>query len=115
MKPTRPRSALGRSIHPLDIRPAGEVVVKFSVLSYEPVFRLDELDRRMGVAKALGYRGIELVATHPLGYSTDEVIALTERHQLPVVSLLSGWSYANEGLCLSAPTRRAARPRSRNG
>ena len=80
--------------------------MKISVLSYEPVFRLDELDRRMGVAKALGYQGIELVATNPLGYTIDEVIALTERHQLPVVSLLSGWSYSNEGLCLSSPDAR---------
>jgi sugar phosphate isomerase/epimerase len=77
--------------------------VKFSVMSYDPVFELLELDRRMGVAKALGYRGIELAATHPLGFPIDELVALVGRHQLPVVSLLSGWSYPNEGLCLSSP------------
>src|SRR5205085_4133525 len=51
----------------------------------------------------LGYQGIELTACHPLPYPIEEVIALTRKHRLPVVSLLSGWSYANEGLCLSTP------------
>jgi sugar phosphate isomerase/epimerase len=77
--------------------------MKISYLSYEPVPRLDELDRRMGAVAALGYHGIELVATHPLGYPVEELLRLTQAHRLPVVSLLSGWSYANEGLCLSSP------------
>src|SRR4051812_6553439 len=77
--------------------------VKISMLSYEPIATLAELDRRMALAKSLGYAGIELTATHPLGYPVEEVLGLVERHRLPVVSLLSGWSYANEGLCLSSP------------
>ena len=77
--------------------------MKISYLAYEPVPRLDELDRRMRLVAGLGYQGIELVATHPLGYAIEQVIELTEKHRLPVVSLLSGWSYANEGLCLSSP------------
>src|SRR4051812_13207672 len=64
---------------------------------------LGELDRRMERIAGLGYQGIELTASHPLPYPLDEVIALTRKHGLPVVSLLSGWSYANEGLCLSSP------------
>ncbi len=77
--------------------------MKISMLSYEPVQVLAELDRRMDLVKSLGYAGIELTATHPLGYAIEEVEALVARHGLPVVSLLSGWSYANEGLCLSSP------------
>jgi sugar phosphate isomerase/epimerase len=77
--------------------------MKISYLMYEPVPELHELDRRMGRVAELGYRGIELVATHPLGYPIEEVAALSARHGLPVVSLLSGWSYAHEGLCLSSP------------
>jgi sugar phosphate isomerase/epimerase len=77
--------------------------MKLSFLLYAPVPDLGELDRRMGRVAGLGYRGIELTASHPLPYPIDEVIALTRKHGLPVVSLLSGWSYANEGLCLASP------------
>src|SRR5260370_42186999 len=77
--------------------------MKISYLKYDPVPRLPDLDRIMAGVAALGYHGIELVATHPLGYPIEEVVAQSEKHQLPVVSLLSGWSYANEGLCLSSP------------
>jgi sugar phosphate isomerase/epimerase len=75
----------------------------FSYLVYDPVADLADLDRIMAHVASLGYHGIELVATHPLNYSTAEVAALVEKHRLPVVSLLSGWSYANERLCLSSP------------
>src|SRR5262245_2322357 len=57
----------------------------------------------MGQLASLGFHGIELTARHPLPYSTEDVIALTDKHHLPVVSLLSGWSYANESLCLASP------------
>jgi sugar phosphate isomerase/epimerase len=77
--------------------------MKLSFLLYEPVLSLEDLDRRMGWVAGLGYRGIELTASHPLPYPVEEVLALTRKHGLPVVSLLSGWSYANEGLCLASP------------
>src|ERR1700736_2059435 len=76
--------------------------MKISYLMYEPVTDLAELDRRMERVAGLGYQGIELVATHPPGYAAEEVLALSRQYRLPVVSLLSGWSYANEGLCLSS-------------
>jgi sugar phosphate isomerase/epimerase len=77
--------------------------VKLSFLIYEPIPDLGELDRRMGRIAGLGYQGIELSASHPLPYPIEEVIALSRKYSLPVVSLLSGWSYANEGLCLASP------------
>ena len=77
--------------------------MKFSYLFYEPLRRLSDLERRMQHLAALGYRGIELSAFHPLPYPIDEVRALSAKHRMPVVSLLSGWSYAEEGLCLSSP------------
>jgi sugar phosphate isomerase/epimerase len=83
--------------------PCRERLMKISYLVYDPVPDLSELARRMETVAALGYHGIELVATYPLGYTVEEVAALAEHHRLPVVSLLSGWSYANEGLCLSSP------------
>jgi sugar phosphate isomerase/epimerase len=76
---------------------------KLSFLFYEPVPDLTELDSRMGRIASLGYRGTELSASHPLPYPVEDIIALTGKHSLPVVSLLSGWSYANEGLCLASP------------
>src|SRR4029077_18247377 len=77
--------------------------MKLSYLFYAPLADLGELDRRMGRIAALGYQGIELSASHPLPYPVEDVIALTRKHGLPVVSFLSGWSYANEGLCLASP------------
>src|SRR4029077_16365347 len=77
--------------------------MKLSYLFYAPLADLGELDRRMGRIAALGYQGIELSASHPLPYPVEDVIALSEKHGLPVVSFLSGWSYANEGLCLASP------------
>jgi sugar phosphate isomerase/epimerase len=77
--------------------------MNLSYLFYEPIPDLAELDRRMSHLANLGYGGIELSAFHPLPYSIDDVLRLTRKHNLPVVSLLSGWSYANEKLCLSSP------------
>jgi D-psicose/D-tagatose/L-ribulose 3-epimerase len=77
--------------------------MKLSFLLYEPVMDLSELDFRMGRIANLGYQGIELTACHPMPYPTEEVLALVRKHGLPVVSLLSGWSYANERLCLASP------------
>jgi 5-keto-L-gluconate epimerase len=77
--------------------------MRLSYLMYEAVPSLPELARRMERLAALGYQGVELVATHPLGYAVEDLAALARSHRLPVVSLLSGWSYANEGLCLSSP------------
>ena len=76
--------------------------MRFSFLFYEPIDDLDELDRRMGLLAGLGYDGVELSAFHPLPYSIESVAALAEKHRLPVASMLSGWSYLGEGLCLSS-------------
>jgi sugar phosphate isomerase/epimerase len=64
---------------------------------------LAELDRRMARVASLGYAGIELTLCHPMPYPVEEIVALTGKHRLPVVSLLSGWSYSHEALCLSSP------------
>ncbi len=77
--------------------------MKLSFIFYESVPDLSELDRRMGRLASLGYHGVELTASHPMPYPIDELVELARRHRLPVVSWLSGWSYANEGLCLSSP------------
>jgi sugar phosphate isomerase/epimerase len=77
--------------------------VELSFLMCEPVPRLDELARRMELLAELGYQGVELSACHPPPYDAEDVLALTERIGLPVVSMLSGWSYGKEGLCLSSP------------
>ena len=77
--------------------------MKLSFLFYAPVPSLGELDYRMGRIAGLGYQGIELSASHPFPYPIEEVVALTKKHKLQVVSMLSGWSYSNEGLCLCSP------------
>lgn len=77
--------------------------MKFSFLFYEPIPTLEQLERSMSTLKVLGYRGIELSACHPMPYPPDSIKELSARYGLPVVSLLSGWSYSHERLCLSAP------------
>ena len=77
--------------------------MKFSFLFYEPIPDLQELDRRMARIAELGYDGIELSASHPAPYPQEDVLALSRKHRLPVVSMLSGWSYGNEKLCLASP------------
>jgi 5-keto-L-gluconate epimerase len=77
--------------------------MKISYILCDPVFDLDALEVRIGRIAELGYDGIELVATHPLGFSMEALVAAAQNFRLPVVSLLSGWSYSNEGLCLSSP------------
>jgi len=77
--------------------------MKISFLTYEPLPQLSELASRMDRLASLGYQGIELSARHPPDYSADEIQDLSDRFHLPVVSLLSGWSYSNEGLCLCSP------------
>lgn len=76
--------------------------MKISFMMIDPVPDLDELSRRMAVIASLGYSGIELVGTHPPGFKLHDLAEIAREHQLPVVSLLSGWSYANEKLCLAS-------------
>jgi sugar phosphate isomerase/epimerase len=77
--------------------------MKLSFLMCEPVPQLDELARRMERLAALGYQGVELSAKYPPDYQPEDILPLCERFRLPVVSMLSGWSYGNEGLCLASP------------
>lgn len=77
--------------------------MKLSFLVCEAVRDLNELTARFERVAALGYQGIELTAKYPFDYSLDAVVALSKRFNLPVVSLLSGWSYLHEGLCLCSP------------
>jgi sugar phosphate isomerase/epimerase len=77
--------------------------MKITFMMTDPVSDLEELSKRMAILAALGYQGVELVGTHPLGYAVEDLAILAERHHLPVISFLSGWSYANEKLCLASP------------
>src|SRR5262245_57108487 len=77
--------------------------MKFSFILCDPVPELSDLAGRMSRLAQLGYQGVELVVTHPLGYAVEAVADAAQRARLPVVSLLSGWSYSNERLCLSSP------------
>lgn len=77
--------------------------MKLGFLFYEPIADLAELSRRMERLAELGYQGIELSASYPPPCSSAELLALSQRHNMPVVSFLSGWSYGNEKLCLASP------------
>lgn len=77
--------------------------MKLSFLFFEPISDLAELSLRMERLAKLGYQGVELSATYPPSYSADELLRVSEQTALPVVSFLSGWSYAHEKLCLASP------------
>ena len=77
--------------------------MKLSFLFHEPIRDLAELSRRMERLVALGYQGIELSAMYPPPYTADALLTLSRRHNMPVVSFLSGGSYGNEKLCLASP------------
>src|SRR3569623_2132330 len=78
--------------------------MKLSFLICEPVQDIAELAARMEQLAALGYQGVELTAKHPFDYPLAEVAALAVRFDLPIVSLLAGWSYLHEGLWLCSPS-----------
>ena len=61
------------------------------------------MSNRMRRLVELGYQGIELTATWPPAFPAEALAELSRRAGIPVVSLLSGWSYCNEKLCLSSP------------
>jgi sugar phosphate isomerase/epimerase len=77
--------------------------MRLSYVVYEPVPDLVELTARMARLAEFGYEGIELHATDPLGFAVDDLAAAADHAGLPVVSLMTGWAYANEGVCLSSP------------
>src|SRR5438445_811602 len=65
--------------------------MKVSYLVYEPVPNVAELGHVMERVAALGYHGVELVATHPPGYPVEEVFARSRRCQLRVGSPALGY------------------------
>jgi len=77
--------------------------MKLSFLFYEPILHLAELERRMKRLAELGYQGVELSAMHPPPYTAEDLLRVSQRQQMPIVSFLSGWSYAHEKLCLASP------------
>jgi sugar phosphate isomerase/epimerase len=85
--------------------------MKLSFLFYEPILDVAELSRRIERLAALGYQGVELSATYPPPYTADELLRVSERYRMPIVSFLSGWSYGHEKLCLASPDA-AARERA---
>ncbi len=53
--------------------------------------------------KELGYQGVEILMTEPLGFDVDALLRFVDSIELPVVSLLTGDNYSRDGLCLSSP------------
>ncbi len=68
-------------------------------------------ERALDRLAALGYHGVEFALTHPLGFDPAALERALKASGLTVPSLLTGWSYFNERLCLcspDAPVRRRA-------
>jgi sugar phosphate isomerase/epimerase len=84
-------------------------MAKLSFLFYEPIADLGELTRRVQRLRELGYQGVELSASYPPPIPVEDLLALSRKERMPVVSFLSGWSYATEGLCLCSPNAEVRR------
>jgi sugar phosphate isomerase/epimerase len=82
---------------------ADHFVMRFSFLFYEPIPTLAELERAMQRLRRLGYEGVELSACHPMPYPAEAIRKLSERHDLPVVSLCL--SVANDAIRRRATER----------
>ena len=90
--------------------------MRFSFLFYEPIASLDELASRMRTLACARVRGgSSCRPSIPLPYPIEAVADCSSGIRLPVVSLLSGWSYSHEGLCLSEPGCRRPRAGRRSG
>jgi D-psicose/D-tagatose/L-ribulose 3-epimerase len=63
---------------------------------------VEQLDRSLAVLSECGYAGVEFNLTEPPGISLDALERIAQRHNLSVVSFLTGEAYA-DGLCLCAP------------
>lgn len=62
-----------------------------------------DLERALNRLADLGYRGVEFSLTHPLGFDLSALERALKAAGLALPSLLTGWSYFNEGLCLCSP------------
>jgi sugar phosphate isomerase/epimerase len=60
-------------------------------------------ERALDRLAALGFRGVEFALTHPLGFEAAALERALKTSGLALPSLLTGWSYFNEGLCLCSP------------
>ena len=60
-------------------------------------------ERALDRLAALGYRGVEFALTHPLGFDPAALERALKASGLALPSLLTGWSYFQERLCLCSP------------
>ena len=63
----------------------------------------EAFERALDRLAALGYRGVEFALTHPPGFAPPVLERALKASGLALPSLLTGWSYFNEGLCLCSP------------
>ena len=64
----------------------------------------DEFTAVLRKIKTLGFQGVEFSLTHPPGFQPEDLLKSVEDIELPIVALLTGANYFNEGLCLSSPS-----------
>jgi sugar phosphate isomerase/epimerase len=79
---------------------------KFSYVMVDPpkdFGSFADFERALKRLADLGYQGVEFSLTHPLGFEFSALERALEAAHLALPSLLTGWSYFNEGLCLCSP------------
>jgi sugar phosphate isomerase/epimerase len=63
---------------------------------------LGEFGRALPRVRDIGFVGAELSLTHPLGFEPKKLRQAADDAHIAICSLMTGWSYFNEGLCLSS-------------
>jgi sugar phosphate isomerase/epimerase len=78
---------------------------KFAYLFDPPkTFRsMEDFGDALRTVADLGFEGAEFSLTHPLGFELHELKSIAAAANIRIPSLLSGWSYFNESLCLCSP------------
>lgn len=81
-------------------------MTEFSFIICDPIESFGTLEQFADVLrhlKQLGFDGVEFNITDHVVEQQENLLALVESVQLPIVSFLTGANYFGQGLCLSSP------------
>jgi sugar phosphate isomerase/epimerase len=64
---------------------------------------IEQFGRVLRQLHEIGYQGVELSLPMPLGFDVSALKEIATDAEIEICSLLTGWSYFNDGLCLCSP------------
>lgn len=79
---------------------------KLGYIFVDPVHTFDSMEvfgRALQRVRDIGFDGVEIPATPHLNSEVEALKKTAAKAGMPICSLMSGWSYFNEGLCFCSP------------